>query len=155
MGLVVAGAAVIAGLSLGCGGARVVMPLAVNNPVTVVPTTTEGVAFVIINPAVRDGGHIPGQRGTVAQTSQYTLVCDARAAAAMQCRLIEEIGSTAYTGGGASTVPAAPPPFATVPPPMAPAPTTPPPATPPPPMTSPSGVTIISGPQPAPTTVRP
>lgn len=85
-----AGVAIALALA-GCATETVV----VREPVTVVPTRTPGVAFVIVRPAAGPGSSLPERRqpgddDEVNPSSDYILLCDARPVEGMYCGMPSE-----------------------------------------------------------------
>lgn len=85
------------GGSIGCGAAGVEV---LREPVTVVPTRTAGVTFVIVRPAQKmqaSSVQQPGDGGAVMPASDYILICDARGMTGMQCAIPSEAAIARYS----------------------------------------------------------
>lgn len=90
-------AALFVGWCTGCAGMGATV---LREPVTVVPTRTAGVTFVIVRPAhdVRPSSvQQPGDGGVVMPASDYILLCDARAMTGMQCAIPTEAALARYS----------------------------------------------------------
>ena len=73
-------------ITLGCN------PVIYRDPVTVVPTRTPGVAYVIVHPNMDQQSSTaptqPGDGTRVQGNSDYVLLCDARPPDGMRCSLV-------------------------------------------------------------------
>lgn len=81
--------------TLGC------VEVAAVEPVTVVPTRTPGVTFVVVRPVVQGQGDKhrvqPRDNKQVDPNSQYILLCDARPADGMRCSVPTEAALARYS----------------------------------------------------------
>lgn len=95
--LLMLSAAFTLALGVSLGGCAETKPMV---PVTVIPTRTPGVAFVIVRPEV-SGAHgrrtQPGDGKPIAPSSQYLLLCDARPAEGMNCSIPTESAVARYS----------------------------------------------------------
>jgi hypothetical protein len=92
--------------ALGC------VPVVYRDPVTVVPTRTPGVAYVIVHPNMDQQPATsptqPGDGSRVQGNSDYVLLCDARPPDGMRCSVVVEAAFDRYSYTPANGVAAAP-----------------------------------------------
>jgi hypothetical protein len=72
---------------VGCGA-----PVELRRPVTVVPTKTPGLAYVIVHPVTKTSkGDAAPRIGDVHRNSDYILLCDGRFGDGMRCSIPDEV----------------------------------------------------------------